>query len=436
MIRIKRIISHTKIPGYLLLAVLYFFFNNLFLPEGLLYTAILTPFLLWWLHKQKSLHRIWYFFIFTLPFIPIHLFYGIEIWYYFRSYIMLFTAVVFGITFYVFLKKKEDMDFIFRKILLLNFIFMLLALLILPIPSVKAVFWYLKEFSPGVENIPRLKLLTYEASYYSLLFVPIAIYFYLRLCLLENKRPWFIFIMVTGPLLLSLSFGVIAGLILTFICLFTYNPILFLHRKATIRFIACGTALVLVCLAGLLIFDPHNPLFGRVRNIFTGKDTSFRGRTYEAFILAWKIVKEKNIFFGCGPGQVKIVGVEVFQNYYGYLPPVVRIPNTLADTMATYGLVGLFARLALSIYLFFKAKVAHNYYQLALFIFIFIYQFTGSFLTNIVEYVIWILAFTPVFKSFDRKVIFENIYPIKQRIFTTKEYLAYENSDHGDTWDT
>lgn len=52
-------------------------------------------------------------------------------------------------------------------------------------------------------------------------------------------------------------------------------------------------------------------------------------------------------------------------------------------------------------YLFFKTAVYKNYYRLALFIFVFIYQFTGSYITNIVEYVIWILAFSNAFPQFN-----------------------------------
>ena len=37
-------------------------------------------------------------------------------------------------------------------------------------------------------------------------------------------------------------------------------------------------------------------------------------------------------------------------------------------------------------------------------IYIFIYQFTGSYLFNIAEYVIWALAFSQVFEEFDRKI--------------------------------
>ncbi len=73
----------------------------------------------------------------------------------------------------------------------------------------------------------------------------------------------------------------------------------------------------------------------------------------------------------------------------------------MAETLAIFGILGAIGRLALELYLFFRTKVYANYYQLALFLFVFIYQFTRSFITNIVEYVIWILAFSNVFKQFD-----------------------------------
>jgi hypothetical protein len=34
----------------------------------------------------------------------------------------------------------------------------------------------------------------------------------------------------------------------------------------------------------------------------------------------------------------------------------------------------------------------------------FVYQFVGSFATNLAEFVIWILAFTNVFRQFDVKI--------------------------------
>lgn len=388
--------------GFLLMALLYFFFNCLFLPQGLLYTDLLTPFFIWWLYRHFQLRLLLYFFIFTTPFILIHFYNNASPWYYFRSYIMFFTAVVFAICFYVSLKEGYALETIFKKILILNFALLCIALLALRFPEFKRIFWYLKQISPGAASFPRLKLFTYESSYYSLLFTPVAVYFYLRLLLFKTKNAGTLFLMVTLPLLFSMSFGVIACIGITLLCLICLKAKLFFRKKSVVYFLIISTVLMLTAVIALLKIDPNNPLFFRLHNIFTGRDTSFRGRTYESFILALKIMKEKSILFGVGLGQVKIMGVSVFKQYYGYLPPVVRIPNTLSDTMATYGIVGLGIRMFFTIFFFFKLKVWSNYYQLAMFIFIFIYQFTGSFMTNIVEYVIWVLAYTPAFKEFDK----------------------------------
>ena len=76
---------------------------------------------------------------------------------------------------------------------------------------------------------------------------------------------------------------------------------------------------------------------------------------------------------------------------------MVVIPNAVGDTLAAFGIFGIALRLVLQIVFFFQNQGAYsNYYRLALFLFIFIYQFTGSFITNIAEYVIlrsW--PFTP-----------------------------------------
>lgn len=396
---------NAKRTGPLLLSLLYFFLNSVFLPEGLLYTAILTPFFLWWLYQKKGLHPLLYFFFFTLPFVPVHWHLGIQGWYYFRSWVLFFSSIVFAFSLRHFLKGKPDVGSLFSRILVINFALLPLMLVALAIPWLKPVFWYVKEFSPGIGVLPRLRMLTYEASYYSLLLVPIALYFLLRLCVLEPRRPLLLFLMVAFPLAMSLSFGVLAGILLTMLILMSYCRQVILHKPAVARLVAWAAILGVAGCLVLWKWDPGNPLVERIENIFSGKDTSFRGRTYESFVLAWRIAKQKSVIFGCGPGQAKVVGVDVFLHYYGYLPSIVRIPNTLADTLATYGLAGLCARLALTIYLFFRTRVWCNYYQLAMFTFIFIYQFTGSFMTNIVEYVIWVFAFTPVFREFDCEVL-------------------------------
>jgi len=152
----------------------------------------------------------------------------------------------------------------------------------------------------------------------------------------------------------------------------------------------------------LAILNPDNPLFNRLLNVVQGTDTSARGRTYESFILAHKIVAEKNLFFGIGPGQLKVFGRNIIIQYYSYsnIPEVVRIPNACADTIVCFGYLGLAIRLGIQLLLFYTTKLFKNPFRLWLFLFLFIYQFTGSYITNPVEYMLWALVFAPVFKDF------------------------------------
>jgi hypothetical protein len=154
------------------------------------------------------------------------------------------------------------------------------------------------------------------------------------------------------------------------------------------------------------LFFPDNVIFTRISNVFAGKDTSFKGRTFDSFYLGAEIAREKSLLFGVGPGQVKVLGLDNFINFYHYTNftmEEVGIPNAVGDTLATFGIVGLLLRFCLEIYFFFSTKVMHNYYRLSLFLFVFIYQFTGSFLVNIAEYVIWLMAFHQgIFEEFDK----------------------------------
>jgi hypothetical protein len=79
-------------------------------------------------------------------------------------------------------------------------------------------------------------------------------------------------------------------------------------KEEFFNIITFGAALGVFLLAILVIFFPDNPLFVRIGNIFSGTDSSGRGRTFEAFILADKMLAEKSYMWGIGLGQVKIMG--------------------------------------------------------------------------------------------------------------------------------
>jgi hypothetical protein len=253
----------------------------------------------------------------------------------------------------------------------------------------------------------RLKLLTYEASYYSTLLTPIALYYYLKMIWRKLPTPLITAVLLTVPLVLSLSFGVILAIFLSLAFTILTNFRGFFPNKNFALYLIVSGIILIICFVTFVELFPENVLVQRLNNVLQGTDTSFKGRTTDSFFLGWELAKLKSIWFGVGPGQVKELGLDIFRDFYNYgaFPKEsVRIPNSLGDTLATFGLIGVGIRMILEVYLFFKTKVYSNYYRLSLFLFIFIYQFTGSFLTNIAEYVIWILAFHPgLFPEFDRK---------------------------------
>jgi len=178
-------------------------------------------------------------------------------------------------------------------------------------------------------------------------------------------------------------------------------------KKNVALYAIAVVVLIAIALIVLYLVYPDNPLYLRIRNIFSGKDTSFKGRASDSFHLALSVAKEKSIWFGVGLGQLKLIGGKIWNDFYNMVFDVnqITIPNAVAETFAFYGITGLIIRFSLEWYFFFRTKTYSNYYRLGLFIFIFIYQFTGSFFFNVAEYTIWALAFSQVFEEFDRKNI-------------------------------
>lgn len=252
-------------------------------------------------------------------------------------------------------------------------------------------------------------MLTYEPSYYSLLFVPIALYYYLKLLVLKLPNPIIAVLLLTIPLLLSLSFGIILGIILSLIITLLWGSNIFYPGKNMPAYLLASSIFLIPVIFIILQIFSDSIFVVRITNALSGKDISFKGRTFDSFYLGWQIAAEKSIWFGCGFGQAKEIGTDIFNTFYNtsiYTADTVGIPNSLGDTLATSGIIGVFLRLSLEVYFFFKTKVYSNYYRLSLFIFIFIYQFTGSFITNIAEYTLWIMAFhKDIFEEFDKTTI-------------------------------
>jgi hypothetical protein len=392
-----------KLNKYLPFAIIYFFLNSIGLPFGLLYTTLLSPLLYFWVLKKRKKEILFPFLILLLPFIIIHLFIvGVDLKSYFASILNLISVYIFCQAFYTFLLHCRNIDKIYFVLLIINFI-----LIIIAIPfyftSLYNLFWIEQFLTEGVDNFKRLKLFTYEASYYATIFIPIFFYYLLEVIFNKNKvSKWLLCLMIIIPYVFSFSLGVITVIIISLIVAFIIYFRNIIVLKSINNFIILFVTLAVPILIVAFISFPNNTLILRISNFFSGKDPSGNGRTFDAFYLSSQMLHMKNYFWGIGPGQVKIVGAEIIRDFYFYPLDynVFAIPNAAAETLAFFGVVGFIIRIAIEIFLFFYTNVWSNFYRLLLFVFIFIYQFSGSFITNIAEYVIWILAFTEVFPQF------------------------------------
>ena len=384
-------------------AMLVFFANSFALPQGLTYTLLLTPVWIFLLYRQQQLNTAGIVMLPLLIYMAIHIVHGVNISYYLVSLAMLVSIICFTLVATMYFNDPEiNWDYIFRSIVILNFLLAIASIPLLYIPFLKPAVWYMVPISRGIENIPRLKLFTAEASHYSFWLAPISIYFFARMLFFKTKNMLPTVLMVCIPLVLSFSMGVIACLLITGLIIVLYYSGRVFNTKRRMQFFTGATIGIGAVLLLLFVIYPNNPFYLRIHNIFTGADTSARGRTYEAFILADKIIAHKSSLWGIGPGQLKLDGRNIIIQYYQYLhiPEVVRIPNACAETIVYFGYIGLALRLLLQITLFYVTKVSSNPYRMWLFLFVFIYQFTGSYITNIAEYMVWIMVFLPVFPEF------------------------------------
>ena len=392
-----------KVNKYFPFAFIYFFINSLGLPLGLTYTAILSPFFYWWVTMKRKQEILLPFLGVILLFVIIHFSNGVDQTSYIISLFNILVVYIFCQAAYTFFKTCKNIEHIYWRLFVINFILCILAVP-LYFTAYKSILWIEQYLTEGVDNFLRLKLFTYEASYYATLFTPLFFFFFLQVVLKQNKHSvWKLVPMLVLPYLLSFSMGVISSVLVAILFMYLFYFKKLTRRKRVINIILLSASAVIFLTVILLVFFPGNTLFLRIENIFTGEDSSGRGRTFEAFILADKMLSEKSHVWGIGLGQIKILGSEIIRDFYVYPLDynVFTIPNAAAETWAIFGWVGLILRILIEVILFFYTSTWTNYYRLLLFLFIFLYQFTGSFITNLAEYVIWILAFTNAFPQFD-----------------------------------
>ncbi len=382
-----------KINIYFLILVIYFFFNNIFLPQPLLYTILLSPFFIAWLVKVNEGIKIIYYFFYISPFITIHFVNNdINAKSYIISFIYLLSVYIQIITLHQIIRKNKIQEAYFIKIIWINLILTLTALFLFITPY-KNLMWITNDLSIG--EYSRLKLFTYEPSYYSTLIAPL--FFYNLFLYIQERKYKFLFLTILISLILSFSFGVIASIAGTLTLLLIFRAFFFLRKKVIILMLIISLPII------LLAFISDNPFSQRMQKILSGEDTSGNGRVIGSTIVSIEVAQRTNPYFGAGLGQSKHImfGSDLVKEQSWNDDQ--RIINAVGDTIVTFGYTGLIIRFLIEFLLFFRFKVYLNMFRLSLFIWIFIYQFTGSFLTNIVEYFTWALAFSNIFPKFNFK---------------------------------
>src|SRR5579863_5405622 len=268
------------INKYFPFALIYFFFNSLGLPLGLTYTALLAPLLYYWVLITRKREILFPFLVVFIPFIIIQVNEGVDLKTYFIS-ILNFTAVyIFCQAFYTFLINCKNKEEIFRKLVIINFVLCLIAIP-LYFTDYYYILWIKQFLTEGVEEFLRMKMFTYEASYYATLFTPLFFFYFLKVNLSQNRKNALLILMIiTLPYLLSFSLGVVSAILISLLVmamlLFRYIG----RRKRVWLLIGSVLMLVLLTLVTMIVFFPQNTLFIRLGNIFAGQDNSGKGRTF------------------------------------------------------------------------------------------------------------------------------------------------------------
>jgi len=314
----------------------------------------------------------------------------------------LITIYVSSYAIAIYIKTTLNLSSVFKNLLIINFLLTIVAV-ISYFTDFANYFWWQMNYTTAYNELLRLKMLVSEPSLYATFILPLFAFYFLSFFKLKTHKNLIYLILILIPLLLTYSLGVISGFIIA-LCL-TFLIQVFRHF-ISVRFLNMYLYLSLLCLTLILllaILYPDNPIFVRISMVLNNQDTSSNGRTTDAFYIAYEIAKMKSLIWGVGLGQVKLIGHDFIINFYNYTDTsmTVRIPNVVADTFATFGIVGIIIRFGAIFYLFFKTKVLTNYYRTLLFFFIFVYQFTGSYYHNLAEYTIWILAFSNSFPQFN-----------------------------------
>lgn len=373
----------------------YIFFNHAGLPNGLFYSTIVSPLLYVWLYLKGRRWLTTIFLFFLSPFIVAHMLLGVAApMYYLRTMLLLWTAYVTVYALCWALFKCRNLERLFDELIVLHFCIGMLALASFHTP-LQNLFWMdTSETIVGTAHMLRLSLLDSEPSVCAALMLPLVIFAALRMFSDSRKRSFLYLMMIAFPLLLTQSFG---GLSISMAAIgITLAAV---YRKRLMR---SKTLIIIACLAlavGLLLVVP-NPISARVLQVVTGNDGSAQTRTTLGFVGGYIIASSKSLWWGAGLGQSKLIDLSALGLGLG----AGTVGNAASATLAEFGLVGVFVRLAVELYLFFRTRIYRNSFRLAMFVAAFISQSTGGNLVDVQQGLMFCFAFLPFFPEMNQRV--------------------------------
>lgn len=390
----------------LFLASIYFFFNTIGLPAPITFTSLLS------LIKIREVFRthlkaMGIIAVGLAVFACTHISMGVVISDYMKSSAFFGLLLFSGFAVYEYLKSPAiRYQQIFEWMSIGSLLLLIFSLFFLN-TRWEELLWKSHQFVGDGVHVRRYFGLSYEPSHLALTLSPIFLYFLLSLLQRPNWKKLGFLAAVSLPIALTFSFGFIASLVVVLI--FMALTLLLTSRKFQ-KLLLIPVVLTTIGFAVMISFP--NPFSERVEYILKGSDTSVNGRTTEAFMLAYRCAETKSIWFGIGTGQVKFVGEEIMRPYYAAMDPVgyskenwpvMSIPNSLAETLAMFGIFGVLLKIGFQIFCFIKFKIYNNYFNLSVFFFIFFYQMMGSFILSSTEIIMWAFAFAKIFPELDVK---------------------------------
>lgn len=376
LFRLRRLSIHE------LAIYVFVFLDPLFLPFGLMYSHMYSPLAFGYVAKWSKKTTLFLFFVgflfllYTADYVlrPGYLHFSA----YVVNVLIFMASVIFAAYVYLYVPRLRDFHGLVKRVIRLKVFLALIALILLGLGAGHFL-WRESAANPGSM---RLHMFFYEPSIYALVVAPFAVYAVIEFLKKRDRKSLLLVLMAVFPLLLARSAGVIGGIaIATLLCNF----------RAVARLLSVRNWIVIGIVAAAAFAVAGNFLIGRTARIVEGNDQSGLVRVVYSLGAAEELIEHRGFWLGAGPGEAKYALGTYTSQYRAFGGD--RLASSVASTLAAVGVVGLAIKLALMLGLFFGTRSHKCKYSRTLFVFLFIYQFTGGYFNDVNEFVILGFAF-------------------------------------------